>query len=175
MQKLAKHNRAHVLDLLSERLAFEKASIPLYDRVVEKSKEHPKVVDLRTLELLEDHRQQEKEHAAWLEEQIVALGGDVKASTDLAKLVLRESAGIEDIAEHDEELPHLLHALLAAELVDNAGWDMLVTLAAESADEIALREFQSRRSEEADHLMLVRDAVLRLTRKKVLGSPEARP
>lgn len=168
MEKLAKYNRTQVLDLLSERLAFEKASVPLYDRVIAKSKQHVDLVGLRTLELFEEHRQQEKDHAAWLEEQIRALGGDVSASTDLAKLVLRESAGIEDIAEHDDDIQHLLHALLAAELVDNAGWDMLVALAAEAPDEIAVHEFQVRRSEELDHLALAREALLRLTMKKVL-------
>ncbi len=35
MEKLAQHGAAKVIDVLNERLAFERAGVKLYDRVLE--------------------------------------------------------------------------------------------------------------------------------------------
>jgi hypothetical protein len=66
-------------------------------------------------------------------------------------------------------LPHLLQALLAAELVDNAGWDLLAQLADEAGDREAKRAFKKRLHEEEDHLLFVRKAVEKLAFAEVLG------
>lgn len=69
----------------------------------------------------------------------------------------------------DAELPHLLHAMLAAELVDNAGWDLLAQVADEAGDGKAKRAFKKRLHEEEDHLTFVRKAVEKLAFGEVLG------
>ncbi len=69
----------------------------------------------------------------------------------------------------DAQLPHLFHALLAAELVDNAGWDLLAQLADEAGDHSAKREFKKRLHEEEDHLLFIRKAVEKLSFAEVLG------
>lgn len=77
---------------------------------------------------MREHLDHEKEHEEWSEECIRSLGGGAHSPTEMSKLVT--------------ELPHLFHALLSAELLDNAGWELLVQLADEAADREAKREFE---------------------------------
>jgi rubrerythrin len=174
MKKLAEKNRALVIDLLGERLAFERESVRLYDAVLEKM---GRLAEEEVASMLEQtllHREQEKQHAALLEQHIRELGGDAGARTELARLTERESQGIAQvILDPAEPLPHLLHALLAAELVDNAGWDLLVELADEAGDREARRTFKRCLREEEDHLIFVRESLERLARRELLAG-EAR-
>jgi len=170
MEKLAQYNKEKLIDLLSERLAFERAGVKLYDTILAK-------LDASGVgggvELFRDemqgYRDEEKEHEEWLEEQIRSLGGDAHAKTEMADLVERESVGIEQVIAADDLLPHAMHALLAAELVDNAGWELLIELADDADDREARAEFRKRLHEEEDHLIFVRTAMLTFARKDVLG------
>ncbi len=175
MEKLAKHDAGKVIDVLNERLAFERAGVKLYDRVLEVVRTSADENAKRMQEELQQHRDEEKEHEEWLEEQIRSLGGDAHSETDKSRLVTRESKGIEEVVMSDAQLPHLLHALLAAELVDNAGWDLLVQLADEAGDREAKREFKKRLHEEEDHLLFVRKAVEKLSVAEVLGKEQKLP
>ena len=74
-------------------------------------------------------------------------------------MILRENA----------TLHHLFHALLTAELVDNAGWDLLAALAEEADDDDALDHFTLRQAEEEDHLEYLRQTIARYTESRVLG------
>jgi bacterioferritin (cytochrome b1) len=175
MEKLAKHDAAKVVDLLNERLVFERAGVKLYDRVLDVIRTSADENALRMLEEMQEHRAEEKEHEEWLEEQIRRLGGDAHSETEKSRLVTRESKGIEEVVMSDAELPHLLHALLAAELVDNAGWDLLSQLASEAGDHEAKREFKKRLHQEEDHLIFVRKAVEKLSVAEVLGKEQKLP
>jgi bacterioferritin (cytochrome b1) len=175
MKQLAAKNLEQVLDLLSERLAFERAGVKLYDTVLRKARGAGNSMPPQTLEQLEEHRNEEKEHEEWLEAQIRSLGGDAHAKTERVKLVELESSGIERVVQDDATLSHLLHALLTAELADNAGWDLLVQLADEAGDRDAKREFKKRLHEEEEHLIFARRAVLRLARREVLGQDVSMP
>jgi len=176
MRKLAEHDKTKVIDLLSERLAFERSSVKLYDAIIEKletSNDDRAFTILDELRLQRDH---EQEHEEWLAQEIRALGGDPRVTTELAELALRESKGIEDvILDGDDQLPHLLHGLLAAELNDNAGWDLLLALAEEAGDREAKRQFKKRLHEEQEHLAFVHLAVRRLAFRSVLGEEVAMP
>ncbi len=176
MEKLARKNRAFVLDTLCARLAFERTGVTLYDAVIDKIERnaepryHPIVGRLRKI------RDEEQEHADWLVEQIRLLGGDPDAATDLAQLETEEGAGIKHvIVDGHQKGIHVLHALLAAELADNAGWDVLVKLAGEAGDGVAKAAFARRLAEEAKHLLFLREVVLRAARIEILGRPEAMP
>lgn len=175
MEKLAKYDASKVIDVLNERLAFERAGVKLYDRVLEVVRASADENAQRMLEELQQHRDEEKEHEEWLEAQIRGLGGDAHAETEKSRLVTRESKGIEEVVLSDAELPHLLHALLAAELVDNAGWDLLTQLADEAGDREAKREFKQRLHQEEDHLIFVRKAVEKLSISDVLGKEQKLP
>ncbi len=175
MADIAKHDPAKVIDVLNERLAFERAGVKLYDRIIGVMKGSARDDVGRMLPEMQKHRDEEKEHEEWLEAQIRSLGGDAHSETDRSRLVTRESKGIEEVVMSDAQLPHLLHALLAAELVDNAGWDLLVDLADEAGDHSAKREFKKRLHEEEDHLLLVKKAVERLSFEDVLGEDTKLP
>jgi hypothetical protein len=74
-----------------------------------------------------------------------------------------------EVIAMDEELPHLFHALLTAELVDDSGWKLLLELADEAEDHEARRELQKRALEEEQHLIFIRSVVAALARREVLG------
>jgi hypothetical protein len=94
----------------------------------------------------------------------------------MARLEQRESQGIEDIIlDGDNEMLHYFHALLAAELADNAGWDLLVVLADEAGDREAKKQFKKRLHQEMEHLLFVRRVIKRLARRDVLGQTVTMP
>ncbi len=173
MEKLAKKNRARVIDLLNERLVFERAGVKLYDTLLARLHVAPDVELRELVDHVQQHRDEEKEHEEWLEEQIRALGGDAHAITEHAVLVQAESEGVERVIRRDDSIPHDFHALLTAELADNAGWELLVHLAGEFGDSKAKKEFRKRLHEEEEHLLFVRKTLLELTKKEV-SAPEPR-
>jgi hypothetical protein len=116
------------------------------------------------------NRAEEKEHEEWLEEQIRALGGDDHAPSEKSILVKTESEGIEQVVMRDPNLLHDFHALLTAELADNAGWGLLVELAAEFGDRAAKKEFKKRLHEEERHLVCVHDVVMELSKQEIQES-----
>jgi rubrerythrin len=176
MEKLSKHNPQKVIDLLTERLTFERSGVKLYDAIIEKMNLSTEegVVDM--VDQMREHRDQEKEHEEWLEDCVRQLGGDAHAETEMSAVVTRESKGIEDIIlDGDNDIFHLFHALLTAELADNAGWDLLVSLADEAGDRDAKKAFKKRLHEEEEHLVFMRRAVERLARREVLGEEVSLP
>lgn len=163
MKKLAEHNRERLVDLLCERLAFERASVRLYNTILGTIDESGGAFAAFSDEM-QRFRDQEEEHEHWLERCVLDLGGDPTVRTEMVQLVQRESRGIEEVVERHDCVPHAMHALLAAELVDNAGWELLVELADDADDSDAREAFRKRLHEEEDHLLFVRS-----TRKEVLG------
>ena len=168
MQDLYKKNPDKVLDLLHERLTFERAGVKLYDMVIDHVQQSGDQQLQRMLGQLREHRNEEKEHEEWLEAQIRALGGKANGQSDRSKLVERESEGIEQVIQQDAEPSHYLHALFTAELADNAGWDLLAQIADDADDHGAKREFKKRLHQEEEHLLFMRRAMERLTRREVL-------
>jgi bacterioferritin (cytochrome b1) len=173
MEKLARKNVTKVIDLLSERLAFERAGVGLYDMLLERLRVAADLALQALIEQVQEHRDEEKEHEEWLEEQIRALGGDAHAPTEHSILAQAESEGVERVMRRDESIPHDFHALLIAELADNAGWDLLVQIADELGDSDAKKEFKKRLHEEEKHLLFVRKTLLELTKKAVSAPPPA--
>jgi len=175
MGKLQDNNLDPLIDLMTERLTFERAGVKLYDKILDALEQ----ADGRfrgMLPKMQQFRDEEKDHEEWLEEKIRALGGDAHGRTPKAELTEAESEGIGKVVlEEEHEVPELFHALLAAELVDNAGWTLLVELADQADDSEARREFEKRMREEEDHLMFVREAVSGFLRHEVLGQAEDLP
>jgi hypothetical protein len=170
MKKLAEKHPEKLIDLLHERFTFERTSVKLYDRVLSlmAASDEPQIHGM--MDTMQAYRDEEAEHQAFLEEQIEALGGDVNAESERSRLVREEARGIEQvILREDVELQHLFHALMAAELVDNAGWDLLVALAEEADDDDALDAFTLRQAEEEDHLEYLRQTMSRYAESQVLG------
>jgi len=170
MKKLAAKNLGRVLDLLNERLAFERAGVKLYDKVLSRMRNSgdPRVAALYGR--FEQNRDEEKEHEEWLEEQIRALGGDPHSPSEKSILAKAEAEGIEHVVMRDPNLLHDFHALLTAELSDNAGWELLVELASEFVDRDAKGEFKKRLHEEEKHLLAVREAVREMSLQEIRES-----
>jgi bacterioferritin (cytochrome b1) len=176
MQKLVQRNRDKVVDMLNERLTFERSTVRLYDKIIEEMRNSKEPQIARMIDTMQEYRDQEKEHEEWLEEQIRACGADPHAETDHSRLIKTESKGVEEvILKGDGQIPHLFHALLAGELVDNAGWDLLVEIADEADDSKAKREFKKRLHEEEEHLDFMRRAVEKLAFREVLGEEVSMP
>jgi rubrerythrin len=175
MEKMAAKNSARIIDLLAERLAFERSGVRLYDQILDRMREAPDENITGMLETMQKHRGEEKEHEEWLEECIRKLGGDPNAETEHSRLVKQESKGVEEVVEKDTMLPHLFHALLVAELADNAGWDLLHSLAGELGDSAAKKEFGKRLREEAEHLLFVRKVVQKFALSETTGQPQKMP
>ena len=158
MKRLIAKHPERVVDYLAERLAFERDSVRLYDALLEQVQEAPEP-ELR-------------EHASWLQAQLEELGAGSHPATARAELSREETRGFAQvILERKAPLPHLLHALLAAELVDHAGWDLLVALADEAQDGEAQRALHRRRDEEARHLALCRELAERFALQQILDEP----
>ena len=214
MERLAQKNKERFVDVLAERLGFERTSVKLYGKVLEQMRrgggrasagdgdystyglsgyrdddalpgmsedigreqahttgwdDPEESVVAEMLPLIVACRDQEKEHETWLEDTIRRLGGDPGRKTELSRLSAREASGIEEVVMKDSEIPHLLHALLAAEHVDGAGWDLLVELAEEAGDLEAKAQFERRLREEEQHVAFLRGAVRAFSAHAVLG------
>ena len=146
-----------LLDKLGERLAFERSGVRLYDGLLLKLgagqafEGGPSEEDLRHI------RDEEQQHFEIVRAAIESLGADPTAVTPSANLVGVESMGIcSVVADPRTQLPDGLHAMLIAELADNAGWEQLIELC-ESADQPDLAErFEECRKQEEEHLDSVR-------------------
>lgn len=170
MHKLAQANPNLVLDILCARVAYERTGVQLYDSVIRKIEVNGQERYRRMLETLRKHRGEEKEHEEWLEAQIRRLGGNPHDKTAMARLEEEESQGVKSvILDGHTQISHLLHALLTAELADNAGWDLLVKLAGDAGDVEAKKEFAKRMAHEVEHLAFVREAMKREAEFEVLG------
>jgi len=169
MRKLAQYDINKLIDYLDERLTFERASVELYDVIIHKMK---RVADPQLSMILPEmqrYRDEEREHKEWLEDQIKELGGDITQKTERARLIERESKGIEEVVKGDAQTSHLFHALLTAELVDTSGWQLLLELADEAEDEEARSAFRYRLHQEENHLIFIRRVLTIIARTQVLG------
>lgn len=173
MEILGKTNPEKVIELLSERLAYERSGIKLYDAILKKVKRSRHTQLKKLVKELEEHRDQEVEHAEWCAENIRMLGGDPDARTERVMLVETEAQGIEQIILGDAPLSQMFHALNMAELGDNAGWAQLVGIAEQCGDEKAKKELQKRLRHEEEHLRLTHRILGMFVREEVLEGKEA--
>jgi len=171
MRKLAEKNVGRVIDLLNERLAFERTGVRLYDRMLLRMRLTEDREIGRMIDRMQRYRDEEREHEEWLEGQIRDLHGDDHMPTEKSVLVLAETQGIERVVQRDPWLQHDFHALLTAELADTAGWDLLVRVAEEFGDREARREFKQRHREELEHVLFVRKVVERFVKRELQDGP----
>lgn len=168
MKKLAERHPDRLLDLLIERLTFERVSVELYDTILEKVKGRSETQVTTLVGTLEQHRNEEKEHVEWLETQIRSLGGDPQGTTERSELISREAKAIQEVVASEDRLPHLFHSLLTAELIDDAGWKLLLELADVADDDEAREELRKRAQVEEGHVVFVRNVVSAFARQQVL-------
>jgi rubrerythrin len=145
------------LDLLAERLAFERTGTRLYEALMAKhaaADDHtggPTLADLQRL------RDEEQAHMHLLTSTLVSLGSDPTALTPSANLAAVATSGVlQVLTDPRTTLTEALRAILVIELTDNDAWDLLVQFAqALGHDDLAMR-FSAALAEEKQHLEKVR-------------------
>ncbi|MEW6706732.1 MAG: DUF892 family protein [Pseudomonadota bacterium] len=166
MQALA-GDKAHVLiDKLGERLAFERGGVRLYEALLGKCEASPDLLPEGALERLRHFHDEEAEHFAMVAEALREIGADPTAQTPGADLVGVQSMGLmQAMGDPRTNLLQSLHVVLDAELLDHAGWEMLITLARGMGQDRMAQRFQQALDQETEHLQQVRQWVEELTMK----------
>jgi hypothetical protein len=156
--KMLQGEKANVLlDKLGERLAFERSGVRLYDAVLAKlPASKTGKGDLGFAEL-EHVRDEEHRHVLVVTRAIEQLGGDPTAMTPCANFAGVQGSGLfQSVTDPRATLTQCLGTLLAAELVDNDGWKILIALAEGMGQADLAREFTECLASEDEHLVKVR-------------------
>src|SRR5512139_1875846 len=70
-----KYDRDNLVNLLAERAAFERAAVMLYDTLLESLDATDEPLVVSSMAALRRHRDEEREHAEWVERLLAKLGG----------------------------------------------------------------------------------------------------
>lgn len=144
------------LDKLGERLAFERTGTRLYDALITKFDAMQDSSTGMTLADLQKIRQDEARHFAIIADAIESLGGDPTSQTPGADLVGVEAMGLmQVVTDPRTTIAQSLHAILVAELADQAGWELLIALAKDHNQQSMITDFSVALTEERTHLAQV--------------------
>ena len=152
------------LDLLGERMAFERTGTRLYEALLVKwdaADSHDGGPDREDLEQIRDD---ELRHFALCQEAIEQLGADATAVTPSANVVGVAGLGwVQVLADPRTTLTEGLKVILQAELVDNDCWLSLTDLAARLGHDELAERFRDALADEEGHLARVRSWVVEAT------------
>jgi hypothetical protein len=153
-----------LLDKLGERAAFERGGTRLYDAILSKFDSDPHPHGSVSRDVLQHFRNEEAEHFNLVCEAVEQLGGDPTAMTPCANVVGMQAMGLwQSVTDPRTTLAQCLNTMLVAELADNAGWELLVTLARSSGHDDLAQRFETALQEEEEHLVQVKAWVQELT------------
>lgn len=145
------------LDKLGERLAFERGGTRLYDAAITKFLANAEELKEVSVDDLRQIRDEEASHALLIAECIEKLGADPTAQTPSADLVGVETMGLmQAITDPRTNLAQTLHALLSAELTDEAGWETLIAMAENMGQKDMVKRFREAEQHEQEHVFKVR-------------------
>jgi rubrerythrin len=170
------------LDKLGERLAYERTGVRLYDALllkldsaiqlnkgdvlppVQMEAADGKVREAESAEtLLKRIRSEELQHFQMLSEAIVKIGGDPTCQTPCADVMALASSGFMQVLnEPRTTLAQCLNAMLAVELADNAGWELLASLADDMGEADLAGQFLGALAQEQEHLLIIKQWLTRL-------------
>lgn len=151
------------LDKLGERIAFERTGVRLYEGLLSKYAGTADKKALPPFEMLEQFYQEELLHFYLVSDVMTEIGGDPTAITPAADVCAVASLGwVQVIADPRTTFAQSLEIILQAELVDNAGWEMLIDLALSAGLEDVAEQFKIALEEEMFHLENVRTWVSQL-------------
>lgn len=157
LKKLTGRKPEVFIDMLGERLAFERGGVRLYESMLTKCQATPEKIPGLSTDQLAHFRDEEAKHFRWVEEALEALGADPTAQTPGANVAGIESMGIMQVMDDPRTtLSQSLHALLVAELADHDGWELLIKLADDMGQDEMARNFRQALKEEEEHLSHVR-------------------
>ena len=146
------------LDKLSERLAFERTGVRLYEALLNKCQTLGESAPGPTLEDIEHIGSEELEHFLLINNAIAEVGGDPTVQSPSADVVGVASMGLlQVLTDPRSSLAQCLQAMLTAELTDNDGWQLLIKLADNLGYEDMKAEFEAALANEEEHLVNVRN------------------
>lgn len=150
-----------LIDKLGERLAFERSGVRLYQAMIAKVRGiGAPGSDL--ISLLEHIRDEEQEHMQLVVHALETLGADPTAQTPCADVTGVMSMGIlKVLTDPRTNIAQGLDALLAAELIDNAAWEMLIELARAGGHADIADSFLKAKEQEEDHLVKIKTVMRR--------------
>jgi ferritin-like metal-binding protein YciE len=156
--KLLKGERPQAfIDKLAERLAYERGGTRLYDAVIAKFMAHEGELQSASLQEVIEIRDEEATHAALIRTCIEQLGADPTTQTPSADLVGVATAGfLQAAADPRTTLAQTLQVALAAELVDVASWEMLISMAERMGQDGMAERFRHALEHETEHVAKVR-------------------
>jgi rubrerythrin len=142
---------AVLMDKLGERLAFERSGTRLYDALIAKCRaDRSAALPLKELQHIRD---EEATHFALVGAAIASLGGDPTAQTPGADVAGVEGMGLMQVlTDPKTTVAQALHAILVAEMTDNAAWEELMELTEEAGNDDLVARFAKASEEEAEHL-----------------------
>lgn len=145
-----------LLDKLAERLAFERTGTRLYDALLTKCEAKLDDSISMTMDDVREIRDDEARHFIMVAQAIETLGGDPTCQTPSADLAGVESMGLVQVLNDPRtSIAQCLHALLTAELADQAGWEALIALAEDQDQLDMVNDFSVALDEERGHLLRV--------------------
>lgn len=147
-----------LIDKLGERLAFERTGTRLYDALIAKLETLQEGPASMTLADLQKIRQDEARHFGMLAGAIESIGADPTAQTPCADLAGVESMGLmQVVTDPRTTIAQCLHAILVAEMADEAGWETLIALAEDHGQGAMVSDFTVALNDELAHLQQVRN------------------
>ena len=164
------------LDKLGERLAYERTGVRLYDALILKYEaaqqlagdplpavqlgsdaDAPSAGTETAAETLLRIRNEELQHFRMLSDAITAMGGDPTSQTPCADVSAMQSMGFMQVLNDPRTtLGQCLNAMLAVELADNAGWELLASLADDAGENELAGRFLAALAQEQQHLTIVK-------------------
>lgn len=157
LQKMKGNSPAVFLDLLADRLAFERTGTRLYEALLVKYDAADVQPGGPTRDELVHIHQEELEHFGLLTDCIRILGADPTVVTPTADADGVASQGaMQVLADPRSTLTECLHVMHMLELVDNDAWEMLAGLADRLGHARMAEQFLIAYSQEQDHLRMVR-------------------
>jgi bacterioferritin (cytochrome b1) len=145
-----------LIDKLGERLAFERSGTRIYEALITKC-EAGEAPEGLAVEKLKHFCAQEAQHFQLVAECIESLGADPTVQTPGADVTGVESAGLmQVVSDPKTTVNQSLHAILVAELADNAGWEELIALTRELGQDQMAQRFEQALEAEREHLQHIR-------------------
>jgi hypothetical protein len=162
-----------MMDKLGERLVFERMGARLYEALITKYNGTNHQERLPELTRIEQFYLEKLKHFQNVSEVITNLGGDPTALTPAADVIGAATQGwIQVLTDPRTTFLQSLEIMLHLELVDNAGWELMIELAERNGLGDLAIQFQQILDEEAFHLITVKQWVQELTLNNEIISPE---
>ena len=146
---------ALLLDLLGDRLAFERGGTRLYEALIRKAQLSGVKADI--MKDLQHIYSEELEHFILLQGIITQMGGDATVQTPAADVSGVIAHGVmQVVADPRTSFVQSLQAILSAELTDNDGWQMLTEFFIAQGYKEFAQQCTKALEEEQEHLLKVR-------------------